>query len=184
MTPTARSSRPAGVPFEDSVPFAVDITNAASGISGLPIEYVPPVVTVGGSPSGTLPDGRSSRPTRPVSRDVLAPRAAVRPLSSARSSSRRASCDRAASSSAVPRPVLSAYRYVAGTNDASDATRSGTYPAAAPIRIQWNTPLPGTRSYPVRLVLDLETTYDDGTVRTSQVSGAVAVTVVYSAVSQ
>ena len=62
--------------------------------------------------------------------------------------------------------------------------RSGTYPAATPIAIQWNTPLPGTGTYPVRLVLDLETTYDDGTVRTSQVSGVVAVTVVYSAVSQ
>ena len=69
-------------------------------------------------------------------------------------------------------------------NDASNASASGTYPAAAPIRIQWNTPLPGTRSYPVRLVLDLETVYDDGTVRTSRVAGTVDVTVVYSAVSQ
>ena len=51
---------PAGTPFEDSVPFALDLTNAATGIAGLPIEYVPPVVTVGGSPSGSLPDGTSA----------------------------------------------------------------------------------------------------------------------------
>jgi hypothetical protein len=44
--------------------------------------------------------------------------------------------------------------------------------------------LPGTGTYPVQLVLDLETTYADGTVVTSTVSGVVAVTVVYSAVSQ
>ena len=79
---------------------------------------------------------------------------------------------------------LLGYRYVAGTNDASAPTASGTYPAAAPIQIQWATPLPGTGTYPVQLVLDLETTYADGTVVTSTVSGVVAVTVVYSAVSQ
>jgi hypothetical protein len=57
-------------------------------------------------------------------------------------------------------------------------------PAATAIRIQWDTPLPGAKTYPVRLVLDLETTYDDGTVRTSQVAGVVSVTVIYSAISQ
>ena len=51
---------PAGTPFEDSVPFALDLTNAATGIAGLPIEYVAPVVTVAGSPSGTLPDGTTA----------------------------------------------------------------------------------------------------------------------------
>ena len=35
----------------------------------------------------------------------------------------------------------------------------------------------------MRLVLELETTYDDGTVRTSEVSGEVDVTVIYSAVT-
>jgi hypothetical protein len=79
---------------------------------------------------------------------------------------------------------LLGYHYQAGTNDASAPTASGTYRAAAPIHIQWDTPLPGTGTYPVRLVLDLETTFDDGTVQTSQVSGTVAVTVVNSAVSQ
>jgi hypothetical protein len=42
--------------------------------------------------------------------------------------------------------------------------------------------LPGQGSYPVRLVLELETTYDDGTVRTYEAAGTVDVTVVYSAV--
>jgi hypothetical protein len=35
----------------------------------------------------------------------------------------------------------------------------------------------------VRLVLELETTYEDGTVRTSEVAGEVDVTVIYSAVT-
>ncbi len=78
---------------------------------------------------------------------------------------------------------LVGYRYEAGVNDASAPTAPGDYPADEPIRIQWNTPLPGQGSYPVRLVLELETTYDDGTVRTYQAAGSVDVTVVYSAVS-
>ena len=79
---------------------------------------------------------------------------------------------------------LISYRYTRGTNDASDATRTGSYGAATPVRIQWNTPLPGTGSYPVNLTLVLATTYDDGTVRTTRVSGVVSVTVVYSAAAQ
>jgi len=49
---------PEGTPFEEVVPFALDISNLASG-STLPIEYVPPVVVPGGSPSGTMPDGQN-----------------------------------------------------------------------------------------------------------------------------
>jgi hypothetical protein len=78
---------------------------------------------------------------------------------------------------------LVSYRYERGVNDAADATSPATYEAGVPIAIQWNTPLPGQQAYPVRLVLFLETTYDDGTVRTSEVAGEVAVTVIYSAVS-
>jgi hypothetical protein len=64
---------------------------------------------------------------------------------------------------------LIAYRYRRGANDATDATRPGTYAAGLPIRIQWNRPLPGARTYPVELTLTVETTYDDGTVRRTQV---------------
>jgi hypothetical protein len=78
---------------------------------------------------------------------------------------------------------LVAYRYEGGVNDASGATSPATYPADEPIRIQWNTPLAGQAAYPVPIVLELETTYADGTVRASQVSGAVSVSVVYSAVT-
>ena len=175
---------PAGTPFEDSVPFALDLTNAATGIAGLPIEYVPPVVTVGGSPSGSLPDGTSATADATGHAAIFWPRGLpcdlfVRPIIEREGFMRSGGVVIGGGTTR-----LVAYRYVAGTNDAVDATGSGVYRAAAPIRIQWNTPLPGTRSYPVRLVLDLETTYDDGTVRTSQASGTVGVTVVYSAVSQ
>ena len=66
---------------------------------------------------------------------------------------------------------LVGYRYVAGT------TTPRRRPRAARIRPRRRSASSGTRrcpargSYPVRLVLDLETTYDDGTVRTSQVVG-------------
>jgi len=175
---------PAGTPFEDSVPFVLDLTNAATGIAGLPIEYVPPVVTVGGSPSGSLPDGTTATADATGHTAIFWPRGLpcdlfVRPIIEREGFMRSGGVVIGGG-----RTRLVAYRYVAGTNDAVDATGSGVYRAAAPIRIQWNTPLLGTRSYPVRLVLDLETTYDDGTVRTSQVSGTVGVTVVYSAVSQ
>jgi hypothetical protein len=79
---------------------------------------------------------------------------------------------------------LVGYQYEAGTNDAADATPTGTYGPDVPIAIQWDQPLPGTGSYPVQITLDLQTTYDNGTVRTSTVSGTVDVTVIYSAVNQ
>ena len=175
---------PSGAPYEESVPFAVDITNAASGISGLPIDYVPPVVSVGGSPSGTLPGGGAVPADVAGQAELWWPRGLpcdlyVRPIIEQEGFMRSGGL---VIGGATTRLV--SYRYEAGTNDASDPTPGGTYPAATPIAIQWNTPLPGTGTYPVRLVLDLETTYDDGTVRTSKVSGVVAVTVVYSAVSQ
>jgi hypothetical protein len=175
---------PAGIPFEDSVPFAIDLTNAATGITGLPVEYVPPVVTVGGSPSGSLPDGTSVTADATGHAAIWWPRGLpcdlfVRPIIEREGFMRSGGVVVGGGETR-----LVGYRYTAGANDASDASASGTYPAAAPIRIQWNTPLPGTSSYPVRLVLNLETVYDDGTVRTSRVAGTVDVTVVYSAVSQ
>lgn len=175
---------PDGTPFEQVVPFALDISNVASGVAALPIDYIPPVVTVGGSPSGTLPNGVA------VPADVAGhaalwwPRGLpcallVRPIIEREGFMRSGGV---VIGGATTR--LLSYRYDAGPNDASDSTGSGTYPAAHAIRIQWDAPLPGVKTYPVRLVLDLETTYDDGTVRTSQVSGVVSVTVIYSAISQ
>jgi hypothetical protein len=175
---------PSGIPFEQIVPFSIDISNSASGIAGLPIDYIPPVVTVGGSPSGALPNGVAVPADVAGHAELWWPRGLpcdlfVRPIIEREGFMRSGGV---VIGGATTR--LLSYRYEAGTNDASDPTVSGTYPAATPIQIQWNTPLPGTGTYPVRLVLDLGTTYDDGTVQTSQVSGVVAVTVVYSAVSQ
>jgi hypothetical protein len=50
---------PDGTPFERVVPFALDINNVASGVSALPIDYIPPVVTVGGRERGTGCDVRA-----------------------------------------------------------------------------------------------------------------------------
>ena len=174
---------PAGVPIERVIPFSVDISNRASGISALPIEYVPPVVEVGASPSGVLADGRLVEPDPDGHAAIwwprgllceLYPRAIVVTEGFMRSGG--VTIGRATTR-------LVAYRYEAGVNDASAPTPPGRYPPDDPIRLQWNTPLPGEGTYPVRLVLELETTYDDGTVRTSEVSGEVDVTVIYSAVT-
>jgi hypothetical protein len=80
--------------------------------------------------------------------------------------------------------IVTGYRYQAGTNDAGDPTPTGHYGPNAPVAIQWDTPLPNSGSYPVQLTLDLQTTYDNGAVRTSTVSGIVGVTVIYSAMDQ
>jgi hypothetical protein len=174
---------PAGEPVERVIPFTVDISNRAAGISALPIEYVPPVVEVGASPSGTLADGTIVEPDANGHTQLwwprgllcqLYPRAIVVTDGFMRSGGLTIG-------GATTRLV--AYRYEAGVSDASAPTASGHYPADEPVRIQWNTPLSDQGSYPVRLVLELETTYDDGTVRTSEVSGQVDVIVVYSAVS-
>lgn len=78
---------------------------------------------------------------------------------------------------------LVSYRYLGGMNDASDASPPGTYDAADAIQIQWNTPLPNGGSYPIRVELTVETTYDDGTVRTFEFSGSINGIVVYSAIT-
>lgn len=174
---------PAGVPYEEVVPFALDISNRATGVAALPIEYVPPVVTVGASPSGTLPDGSVVAPDDDGHADLWWPRGLhcelfVRPMIETEGFMRSGGV---VIGGATTRLV--SYRYEPGVNDAADATRAGTYDATIPIAIQWNTPLPGQQAYPVRLVLTLETTYDDGTVRENEVAGDVAVTVIYAAVS-
>lgn len=173
---------PGGVPVERVIPWQLDITNSATGISALPIEYVPPVVEVGASPSGLLADGTLVEPVADGSAALwwprgllceLFPRATVVTDGFMRSGG-------VTIGGATTRLV--GYRYESAVNDASAATPSGQYAADDPIRIQWNTPLPGQGSYPVRLVLELETTYDDGTVRTYDAAGTVEVTVIYSAV--
>ena len=78
---------------------------------------------------------------------------------------------------------LISFRYLGGENDASGSSPPGTYEAGDPLRLQWNTPLPNSGSYPIRVELTVETTYDDGTVRTFEFSGSIAATVVYSAIS-
>jgi hypothetical protein len=174
---------PEGVPYEEVVPFAIDISNRATGVAALPIEYVPPVVSVGASPSGTLPDGSVVAPDDDGHAALWWPRGLpcelfVRPIIEQEGFMRSGGVVIGGASTRLVN-----YRYEPGVNDAADATPAGTYDAAIPIAIQWNKPLPGQQAYPVRLVLELETTYDDGTVRNLEVTGDVAVTVIYAAVS-
>ena len=175
---------PDGVPYEEVVPFELDISNSASGVSALPIEYVPPVVSPGGSPSGTLPGGEAIAADAVGHAQIFWPRGLpcalyIRPIVEEEGFMRSGGV---VIGGATTR--LLSFRYLGGVNDASDASPAGAYEAEEPVRIQWNTPLPGTHSYPVNLTLVLATTYDDGTVRTSTVSGVVSVTVVYSAAAQ
>jgi hypothetical protein len=174
---------PSGDPFEQVVPFALDISNSATGVAALPIEYVPPVVTVGASPSGTLPDGTIVAPDVAGHAALWWPRGLhcqlyVRPIIVTEGFMRSGGLVIGGASTR-----LLSYRYEPGVNDAADATGAGSYPAASPIAIQWNTPLAGQQAYPVHLVLALETTYEDGTVRDLELAGDVDVTVIYAAVS-
>jgi len=173
---------PGGVPVERVIPWQLDITNSATGISALPIEYVPPVVEVGASPSGVLADGTVVEPDADGHAALWWPRGLLCELFPRASVVTEGFMRSGGVTIGGATTRLVGYRYEAAVNDASAATASGHYAAGEPIRIQWNTPLPGQGSYPVRLVLELETTYDDGTVRTYEAAGTVDVTVVYSAV--
>jgi len=174
---------PDGVPYEQVVPFELDISNSATGVSALPIEYVPPVVVPGGSPSGTMPGGQTIAADAAGHAAIFWPRGLpctlyVRPIVEEEGFMRSGGV---VIGGATTR--LLSFRYLSGTNDASDASPPGTYGAGDPIRIQWNTPLPNGGSYPIRVELTVETTYDDGTVRTFEFSGSIEATVVYSAIS-
>ena len=79
---------------------------------------------------------------------------------------------------------LVSYRYLGGENDASNASgRAAMTPAS-------RSGSSGTRRCRTaartrcRVELTVETTYDDGTVRTFEFAGSIAATVVYSAISQ
>jgi hypothetical protein len=174
---------PDGVPYEQVVPFALDISNRATGVAALPIEYVPPVVTVGASPSGTLPDATVVAPDAAGHAALWWPRGLhcglyVRPIIETEGFMRSGGVVIGGATTRLLR-----YRYEPGANDAADATPAGTYAAGTPIAIQWNTPLADQQAYPIHLVLSLETTYEDGTVRDLEVTGDVAFTVIYAAVS-
>lgn len=174
---------PDDVPYEAVVPFSIAISNARPGISGLPIEYVPPVVVAGGSPSGTMPGGQAIAADASGHAHIYWPRGLPCNLF-IRAIVEREGVMRAGGAvigGATTRLV--GYRYLGGTNDASDASPPGTYKADEPLRIQWNTPLPERGAYPVWVELRVETTYDDGTIRTFEVAGSIAVTVAYSAIS-
>jgi hypothetical protein len=174
---------PDGVPYEEVVPFELDISNRTSGVSALPIEYVPPVVVPGGSPSGTMPGGQAVTADTSGHAEIFWPRGLpcalyIRPIVEEEGFMRSGGV---VIGGATTRLV--SFRYVGGQNDASDASPPGTYDPGEPIRTQWNTPLPNGGSYPIRVELTVETTYDDGTVRTFEFSGSIASTVVYSAIS-
>ena len=174
---------PNGTPYEALVPFALNISNSASGI-GAPIEYIPPVVTVTGSPSGTLPNGTLIPADAVGQTHLYWPRGlhcSLFPRADIVSEGYELSGGVVIGGA---KTIVTGYHYDAGVNDASDATPTGGYRPDVPIAIQWDTPLPNAGSYPVQLTLDLQTTYDNGAVRTSTVSGTVGVTVIYSAVDQ
>lgn len=174
---------PDGVPFEEVVPFELDISNRATGVAALPIEYIPPVAVPGGSPSGTMPDGQTVAADaagharfywpRGLPCDLFV-RAVVQEEGFMRSGG-------VVIGGATTRLVT--YRYLGGENGRSGGSGAGRYDADQPLRVQWNTPLPNAGSYPIRVELTVETTYDDGTVRTFDFEGAIAATVVYSAIS-
>lgn len=174
---------PGGTPFEDVVPFSLDISNRASGVSALPIEYLPPVVSPGGSPSGTLPGGQAITADAAGHAQIYWPRGLPCALFLRATVEEEGFMRSGGVVIGGATTRLVSYRYLGGENDASNASGAGRYDAGEPLRLQWNTPLPNGGSYPIRVELTVETTYDDGTVRTFEFAGSIAATVVYSAIS-
>ncbi|NJD26912.1 MAG: hypothetical protein FIA92_01280 [Chloroflexi bacterium] len=173
---------PEGVPYEEVAPFELDISNLASG-TALPIEYVPPVVVPGGSPSGTMPGGQTVAPDAAGHAEIFWPRGLpcdlfVRAVVEEEGFMRSGGV---VVGGATTR--LLSYRYLGGENDRTGGSRAGPYDADQPLLMQWNTPLPDGGLYPIRVELTVETTYDDGTVRTFDFTGSIAVIVVYSSIS-
>ena len=120
---------PAGDPFEQVVPFAIDITNSASGVSALPVDYIAPVVTVGASPSGTLPGGTAVPPDDAGHDALWWPRGLhclvyVRPIIVTEGVMRSGGTVIGGGTT-----VLLSYRYERGANDAADATAHRVVPA-------------------------------------------------------
>ena len=130
------------------MPFSLDISNRASGVSALPIEYLPPVVSPGGSPSGTLPGGQAIAADAAGHAQIYWPRGLpcalfLRAIVEEEGFMRSGGV---VIGGATTRLV--SYRYLGGENDASNASGAGGYDAGEPLRIQWNTPLPNGGSYP------------------------------------
>lgn len=174
---------PEGVPFEQVVPFELDISNSASGVAALPIEHVPPVVVPGGSPSGSIPGGAPVVADAAGHAQIYWPRGLpcdlfIRAIVEEEGFMRSGGV---VIGGATTRLV--SFRYLGGENDRLGGSGAGSFAADVPLLMQWNTPLPNGGSYPVRVELTVETTYDDGTVRTFDFSGSIAATVVYSAIS-
>src|SRR5439155_1386548 len=139
---------PDGTPYEQVVPFALTISNQATG-TALPIEYVPPLVVPGGSPSGTPADATVVAPDAAGHAAIWWPRGLhcelyVRAIVEREGSMRSGGIVIGGATTRLLR-----YRYEPGVDDAPDATPAGTYDAAIPIAIQWNTPLPDQGTYPV-----------------------------------
>ena len=174
---------PNGEPFEEVVPFTLDITNTASGVTALPIEYIPPVVSVGGSPAGDLPGSGVVEPDPNGSAAIFWPRGLpvdlyVRAIIATEGFMRSGGVVIGSGTSR-----LTGFRYLGGHNDATGGSRAGGYAAEEPLVLKWDTPLAGDEHYIVPVELTVETTYEDGTARSITVPGEIAVTVIYSAVS-
>jgi hypothetical protein len=137
---------PDGTPFESTVPWAVDITNAAPGVSGLPTEYAPPMVTVAASPSGTLPDGTTAGADATGHTALWWPRGLPCDLFVRAIVEREGFMRSGGVVIGQGRTRLVSYRYARGTNDArgSRSWRSGRPRAATPPPTQ--RPRPRARS--------------------------------------
>ena len=180
--PTARSSRPTGRRTRRPCPGASTSPTPRPASRGCRSSTSPPVVTVGGEPVGHAArwHDRGGRRDR-AHRDLVAARAAVRPLRAPDHRARGVHAlgwrrDRAGQDA----PRLLPLRGRAPTTRRTGPGRARTGPRRRS-GSSGTRRCPGRGSIPSGSMLVLETTYDDGTVRTTRVSGTVSVTVVYSA---
>jgi hypothetical protein len=181
----AAKANSSGAPYEVSAPFTLTLTNSA-GTSGAPIEYIPPVVTVGSDPTVNPTPQEPKLPNVPRDSKALASFYWLRGLPCTVYAAPIVVSEGFMRSAGVriggARTVLSSYTFSTTVNDRNPSVRSpnGSYAGNAPIEIQWNTPLGNNQPYNLSYTYQLVTTYDDGTVRNYAVSGGVGVVIVYS----
>jgi len=174
-----------GNPYEVSAPFTLTLTNTA-GTSGAPIEYIPPVVTVGSDPTVNPTPQEPKLPNIPRDSKALASFYWLRGLPCTLYAAPIVVSEGFMRSAGVriggAHTVLASYDFSATVNDRNSSVRSanGSYAGNTPIEIQWNTPLGNNQPYALSYTYHLVTTYDDGTVRNYTVSGGVGVVIVYT----
>jgi hypothetical protein len=176
-----------GEPYVVETPFSVEISNRSDArATPVPVvRHIPPVLAVGAAPGGAGVDlplvGFQHLEALRGRLTALYPRVVVLAPGYVTEDDRRVG-------GAIT--SLTSWQYLGGINDAPPGSATPPQSTGTPqefISIQWNRPGPVQASraqdYEIPLRLSVRTVFSDGIVLDTQLTGAVAVTVRYAAIS-